>query len=390
MTNFSANRSFIVCCIAFLFLSGCSSAPPRAVPPVANIRVAIMPMENLSGTAVPLKEMMRSLREALKSKGLGVLEEDILENFMEKHRVRYAGGLTQALGEAFLEETGTKAVLFLSIDQYDEPAPPKIAVTARMVSTGKKTAILWMDGVAMAGNDAPGILGIGRIDDPRVLWDKVKEKVAASLADLLAVSKPRDGRGLAAGSESHELETEKYLPKSFYRGGAKPVAGRDKLLIAVLPFFNDSTRRNAGEIMALHFVRRLSERDEFEVVDPGVVRQALLMSRTIMEGGLSLPQADLLHAMLGVDLVLTGIVFEYDDYSGPWGNPKVNFTARVYDMKTRQVDWASISYNRGDDWVVFFNQGKVNTAHAVASGMTRAVVETMAGREAEGSRGVGD
>lgn len=387
MTNFSENRRFIFFFFAFLFLSGCASAPPRSDTDVANIRIAVMPIENLSGTAVPLKEMMKSLRESLKSKGLGLLEEDVLEKFMEKHRVRYAGGLTQALGEAFLEETGTKAVLFPSIDHYDESAPPKIALTARMVSTGKKTAILWMDGAAMTGNDAPGILGIGRIDDPRVLWGKVKERVAASLADHLAERSPRGVRGAAGGSESHGLETEKYLPKSFHRGTSKPVAGGEKQLIAVLPFFNESTRRNAGEIMTLHFVRRLSERDEYEVVDPGVVRQALLTSRTIMEGGLSLPQADLLHVILGVDLVLTGIVFEYDDYSGPWGNPKVNFTARLYDTKTRQVEWSSISYNRGDDWVIFFNQGKVNTAHAVASGMARSVIETMAGREVGGSIG---
>ena len=102
-----------------------------------------------------------------------------------------------------------------------------------------------------------------------------------------------------------------------------------------------------------------------------------------MEGGLSLPQADLLRVMLGVDVVLMGNIFEYDDYSGPWGNPKVNFTARAYDTNTRQVEWSSISFNRGDDQVIFFNQGKVNTAHALASGMVREVAEKMSGMRAE-------
>jgi TolB-like protein len=154
-------------------------------------------------------------------------------------------------------------------------------------------------------------------------------------------------------------------------------AGKETVSIAVLTFRNESTRRNAGEIMALHFIRELSRTGNIDVVEPGEVRQILLRSRTIMEGGLSLPQADLLHDALGVDLVLTGIVMEYQDNIGGVGNPRVEFSARVFDMKTRQIVWSSASYNEGDDGVYFFNLGKVNTAHGMASGMVRAAVRKM-------------
>ena len=43
-------------------------------------------------------------------------------------------------------------------------------------------------------------------------------------------------------------------------------------------------------------------------------------------------------------------------------------------MKTRQIVWSSSSYNEGDDGVFFFDLGKVNTAHGMASGMVRSVV----------------
>jgi hypothetical protein len=129
--------------------------------------------------------------------------------------------------------------------------------------------------------------------------------------------------------------------------------------------------------MALHFIRELSKTENIDLVEPGEVRQVLLRSRTIMEGGLSLPQADILHETLGVDLVLTGIVMEYQDFIGGYGNPKVEFSMRVFDMKTRQIVWSSFSYNEGDDGVFFFNLGKVNTAHETASGMVRSVVDRM-------------
>jgi hypothetical protein len=55
----------------------------------------------------------------------------------------------------------------------------------------------------------------------------------------------------------------------------------------------------------------------------------------------------------------------------------VEFSTRVFDMKTRQISWSSSSYNQGDDGVYFFNLGKVTTAHEVASGMVRSVVDKM-------------
>jgi len=70
-------------------------------------------------------------------------------------------------------------------------------------------------------------------------------------------------------------------------------------------------------------------------------------------------------------------VMEYQDYIGGWGNPKVEFSTRVFDMKTRQIVWTSSSYNQGDDGVFFFNLGKVNTAHGMATGMVRSVVERL-------------
>jgi hypothetical protein len=356
-------------------------SPDYVIGPPLSERslIAVMPMENLSGTAVPYKEIVKSLRETLKSRRINIVAESVLETFMERHRVRYTGGLTQGLAKDFLEETGTNAVLFLSLDQYDETDPPKIALSARLVSTGRNTVILWADSAAMAGNDAPGILGIGLIHDSRVLWARAQENIANTLAEYLAGKKSGRGNDRKTGSARSGRAARKFRPKDFFRGAPpEPAAGREVLKIAVLPFFNESTRRNAGEIMALHFVRRLSESDRFEVVEPGVVRQGLLMSRTIMEGGLSLPQADLLRVMLDVDLVLTGNVFEYEDYSGRSGSPKVNFTARVYDTKIRQVEWASLSYNQGDDGVFFFDVGKVHTAHAMASEMARALAEMMA------------
>jgi TolB-like protein len=332
-----------------------------------NSLIAVMPVENLTGMPVAVQAVRRSLVQDLKRKGLNILGEEVLEKFLERHRIRYTGGLNRELGEALREETGTNAVLFPTLELFDDAVPPKTALIARLISTRRNADILWMDSAGLAGNDAPGFLLLGLINDPALLWEKAKEQVAGSLSMYLSGKTARD---------SGKIE-KRFLPKSFHGVSPKVSEGKETLSVAVLPFRNESTRRNAGEIMALHFLRELSNTGKIDVMEPGEVRQVLLRSRTIMEGGLSLPQADILHETLGVDLVLTGIVMEYQDNIGGAGNPKVEFSARVFDMKTRQIVWSSASYNEGDDGVFFFGLGKVNTAHGMASGMVRASVREM-------------
>ncbi len=330
--------------------------------------VAVMPIENLTGAVAPIGQIRAEWIRTLKARGVRVLEDGVLEEFLTRHRIRYTGGLTKDLGEALRVETGAKGVLFTSLDLYDEMIPPRVALTARLVYAGKWTGILWMDSEAMMGDDSPGILGIGRIHDPRALREKVMDHLTGSLEEFLSGRNPRKTAGPLSEGE------EKFWPKEFYRSPRASMKKNSPLVIAVLPFRDESRRRHIGEIMMLHFVRHLAQRENVEVVEPGVVRQVLITSRTIMEQGLSLPQADLLRELLGVDLVFAGWVKEYYDFRGPVGSPKVRFSAEVIDAKQRQVTWAALSYGKGDDWVIFFGAGKVNTAHVMASSMVREVV----------------
>ena len=373
LKNFSASRYFLASCLVSLIVSGCAAARDKKVSPQAvgmppsgmQSLIAVMPMENLTGMPVPVDAVRRSLVQSMKRKGLNILGDDVLEKFLEKHRIRFTGGLNRGLGKALREETGTNAVLFASLETFDESNPPKVALAARLVATNATADILWMEGVGLAGNDAPGFLLLGLIDDPSVIWENAKGRILDSLTAFLSGETPRDAR----------RAEKRFAPKSFHGMAPKIPGGKETVSVAVLPFRNESTRRNAGEILALHFTRELSNTGKLEVVESGELRQVLLRSRTIMEGGLSLPQADILHAALDVDFVLTGIVMEYQDFVGGDGNPKVEFSMRAFDMKSRQIVWVSYSYNEGDDGVFFFNHGKVNTAHQMASGMVRSVVE---------------
>jgi hypothetical protein len=331
---------------------------------VYTVPIAVLPVENLSGSTAPLEKIRELLVERLKKRGFSILDENILEEFMARHRMRHTGGMEKNTARAFVEETGAGAVFITSLELYNDKNPPKIALTSRLVSTGDPVSIIWMDSVGMAGDDAPGILDLGLIENSLVLLGKALQSLSGSFAGYLTDE---------TAGDSPERKRKKFRPKYSYR--SPDIDMRSPRTLAVLPFFNESVRKYAGEIMKLHFVRELTKMENIEVIEPGVIRKELLNYRIIMDDGISLSQTDVVGSVLDVDLLLTGEVLDYQDYQGPSGTPVVDFSLMLIERKNREVLWASKSYNKGTDGVYFFDWGRERTASEMASEMARIVGE---------------
>ena len=365
------NKCLILLLVSGLLLPGGVQAEEirKKESPVSpgRMRLAILPVENLSGSMAPLKEIRETFADELRARGVDVLEEEDLQKVMVRHRIRYTGGIDREVARAF-KEAKTDAVLILSLELYSEANPPKVSLLSRLVSTDDPPTILWAEGAGVAGDDSPGILGLGLIEDPNKLLLKGTKFVFDSLARFLSVQK---------GGSALEVK-RKFRPRVVYQS---PVFDPNrKYSVAVIPFFNRSGRRYAGEIMVLHFIRELGRFGNFHLIEPGVIRQVFLEFRIIMEDGVSLSQADVLFGALNADLILSGRVIEYEDYQGTYGKPKVEFSAQLVERKSREIVWSSNSYNTGDDRVFFFDRGRVNTAHVMASQMTRLIGERMTRR----------
>jgi TolB-like protein len=364
-------KSVLILAALMICLSGCTAVRDPVVRAInessvidINRPVAVLPVYNLSGMPAPLSDIRQSLIESLKKRGLNTLEAEVLQRFMAKYRIRYTGGIDEEIAKAFRKETGVETVLITSLELYSEISPPKVALTSRLVSTGHSPSILWIKGIGLAGDDSPGILELALIENPQTLSKMAVQNITASLAEYL--SDQRYGIGLPK-------KRKKFRPKVIYRS---PILDPGiKHRVAVLPFLNLSERKYAGEIMALHFVGQLGEAANFDVIEPGAVRHTQLGTRIIMDDGLSLANAGAFFSRLDADLVLTGKVMDYQDYQGAAGKPKVDFSAMLIERKSREVVWSSKSYNEGDDGVYFFDRGKVNTAHTMASEMVHHVVE---------------
>ena len=374
--------------LALIFVAGFLLLPNLAITEEAGEkgpidrkgrgRIAVYPVENLSGGAAPIKEIRKICIENLKAQGIDVLEEGVLEKFMARYRIRYAGGVDREIAKAFKHDIDVDGVFITSLELFSDTNPPKISLISRLVSVGEDPSILWMDGVGLAGDDSPGILGLGLIKDPNQLLDRALKTNLDSLLSYLS-GKPK--------GQVREVVRNKFCPKVSYRSPA--LDSNRKYTVVIAPFFNMSERKYAGEIMTLHFAKELVRVTNFNIIEPGVVRQAFLELRIIMEQGVSLANAELILDLLNADLVVSGKVADYEDYQGTWGKPKVNFTAQLIERRSQEVLWSSHSYNEGDDGVFFFDRGKVNTAHAMASQMIQWIGKMMLkdGQKVQGVEG---
>jgi TolB-like protein len=352
-----------VCCTACsALMRPVSDAAPRGGE---KPRFAVLPLVNMSGQPAPVKEMRQALMRGFVAEGGVVFDDEDLERFMVRHRVRYTGGIDAVTARALREEAGVGAVLITTLEQYADTRPPAIALTSRLVATGDTPIILWMETVGMSGDDSPGLLGVGLLNDIALLQSKAFARLTGSFAKFLA-------RG--TGAESRRGD-RRFLPKTVYSSPfMRP--GR-KYTIAVAPFLNRSERNDADEFLALHVLCQLTKVGTFDVIDPGAVREKLLFFRFILQEGLSVRQADLIHNSLAADLILTGKAMEYRD-SG--GTPGVEFDVLVFERKNKKIVWTSWSANKGDDGVFFFDWGRVRTAAALEAKMAQAVVQDMTAR----------
>jgi hypothetical protein len=326
--------------------------------------LVLLPLANLSGASAPLGELQADVASALEVRGIPLVPAALTEEFLARHRLRYTGDVDRDTARAAGEELGAGGILVTVLTGYS-PGPAREAIAMRLVAADEGAALLWIDQAARAGNDSPGPFDLGIVLDVKVLQAQLAARLGDSLARNLSGREPR-AQGCPGGG--------RFAPQDRFR--AFDLAGKT---VAVLPFVNQTTRRNAGELMALQVTAQLHAVGRLHVLEPGVLRAQLANYRLPMEGGVSLDAARVLLSLAGADVIVAGTVRDLDD--PPGGDaPHVDFSMQWLDRRDETVVWQSTSFHSGDDGVFFFGQGFVGTSAELACRMARSAVELAVGQ----------
>src|SRR4051812_35516201 len=156
-------------------------AQVKAEPPLQG-RIAVFPLDNLTGVPLPTREVQTEIERSLSIRGIPLVSGPVVDHFLALHRIRWTGGINRDSAAAAGAELGVSAVLITQMELYEATYPPRVAITMRIVSADARARVLWIDEVGRRGDDAPGLFDLGLVKDAPAL----NRLVVGALGDSLA------------------------------------------------------------------------------------------------------------------------------------------------------------------------------------------------------------
>jgi TolB-like protein len=345
-------------------------------------RVALLPFENISGDVRSLQIVMPLLQRAFAERGYELVPPERLEPFLFRHQIRPTSMLSLRHVESMRQELGVRLAIVGSVGLYnDAPENPQWGLSARALST-ENGAILWAQSAGVTGEEFRTILGLGTITSGERLAEKA---VAALLRDV-----PRAGAAFAVPAPAWPGTLQRVpipssvlgfvIPFGFKAGYRSPtLVSQAPKRVAVLPFENRSQRRGAARIVTDVFVTLLFQRGRFEVIEPGVVSDALLAMTATPFGTVDLETMTGLRARIAADAVIVGTVHNYSEgiKRGASTSPELEMDARMLDTESGRILWSAAHGRSGDDYELLLDFGKARSAVSLAAKVMREMLETL-------------
>ncbi|MFZ3138935.1 MAG: hypothetical protein WA126_16260 [Thermodesulfovibrionales bacterium] len=269
------------------------------------------------------------IRSKLEEKGFEVLDDDSLNKFLLKERIRSTGYISKDIAKKIGEELNVKAILVGSVNSFTSGENPRVGFSARLVDSSDNT-ILWANHAAATVEDFTTILGLGRI----TTIDRLISKVIDKLFDSFNTA--------PSGKET----------ESTYR-------------IAVMPFQNKSKMKDVGMIATYMFIDELFKNKKFVPLEYGDVRFLIVNLRIRDKGELDFEKTEAISGTTGVDGIIVGTVEVYKEGEGT-APPEASISARLIDAHKNKILWSDSFQLKGDDNIFMLDWGRMYSAESVS------------------------
>ncbi len=331
---------FLLLTLCFMLYALCFLNVSYAAQQSQKIKIALFPFENLSDDKSALTVVMPVLKGRLEARGLEILDDDSLNRFLLKERIRSTGYISRDTARKIREELNVQAILVGSINSFFPGDNPVVGLSTRLINSSDGT-ILWANHASATGEDFTTILGLGKVKT----IDRLTSKVISKLLDSFSIT-----------PIYKEIE-------STYR-------------IAVMPFQNKSKIKDAGMIATYMFLVELFKNRRFEPLEYGEVRRLTVDLRVRGKGELDLKNTEALSKSLGADGILVGTVELYNEGEGTLP-PEVIISARLIDARKNRILWYDGYQYSGDDGIFILDWGRMRSAENVVYKVSSKLVTEM-------------
>jgi TolB-like protein len=310
---------------------------------IVENRVALLPFDNLSDNKNALRQVMPALVRHLEKRGIEVVDEDKLNEYLCEERVRATGYVSKELAQKIRTKFKVKAILAGSIISYYTEEYPRFGILARLIDSSD-ASILWADYASATGEDYTTVLGLGKLRTIFSLIPRVMDELFVSFN---------------------------------YNVLERPVDIGTARRIAVMPFQNNSNFRNAGVIAMYMFIIELLKNDNFEPIEYGNIRNTIISLKIRNRGDLDHSKISALSERLGARGIVVGVVDSFSNGETDSSHPKVAITARLLDGRNNKIIWYNSHELSGEENIIALDWGRIRSVHGVAKQVVSGLVTKM-------------
>jgi TolB-like protein len=313
----------------------------ESAQPSQKVRIALFPFENLTDDKNAPIEIMPVLKSRLEKKGLEIVDEDSLNKFLLKERVRSTGYVSRDIAQKMGKELNVKAVLVGSITSYYPLKNPQVGVLARLIDSSSG-AILWANQASATGDDFTKILGLGTVRSMDALIPIIVDRLFTSFS--------------VTSQRKEKEQTHR---------------------IAVMLFQNKSKHKDAGMIITYMFLVELFKNKGYEPVEYGEIRRLTVDYRIRHRGELDYKNIEGLSEALGVDGIVVGTVELFSDGLDTSSPPEVAISARLINAHKSRIQWSNSIQVKGDEDIIALDWGRIRAIDSVVDKAVTKLIQKM-------------
>ncbi|HEY7410540.1 MAG TPA: hypothetical protein VII13_07370 [Vicinamibacteria bacterium] len=314
-------------------LAACAGSATAALADAPGSRLVVLPFQNMSGVDAARADLLPLVLAQLSRQGYEAVAGEVVEEVLERDRMRHLDSLTSADRGRLLGELSAAGLLSAAVYTYQEGRNPIVGLSARLV--GADGAVVWWEALGLSGNDTEGLFAFGREASRQALLRKAVARLFRSL--------PRAGQ-------------------------PAPARPAPALRVCLLPLDNFTRAREGPRVVGQLLWRRLADGQVFDVVEPADLRAAAVAERA---RGLTRLDPELLRRVgkrVGTTLFLYGALYAYREASsqGAAVTPEVSVALTLVDVGEARVLRSWHQERTGQDYESLFQRGAVGSATGLA------------------------